>query len=98
MAATPAPLRIAVLVKQIPAVEEMQLGEDGRLVREGSNLEMSAFCRRAVSKAVELAQRAAGSSVRVLTLWPASAEDALREAIRWGLDRGVDIAGILLTD
>lgn len=98
MASERAPLRIAVLIKQIPSVEEMQLGEDGRLVRDGMNLEMSAFCRRAVSKSVELAQRVAGSSVTVLTLGPASAEDALREAIAWGLDRAVNIEGVLLTD
>ena len=48
-----APLRIAVLVKQIPAVEEMQLDEHGRLIREGADLEMSAFCRRAVSISVD---------------------------------------------
>ena len=74
------------------------MAEDGRLIRDGANLEMSAFCRRAVSKSVELAQRAAGSSVTVMTLGPASAEDALREAIAWGLDRAVHIEGLLLTD
>jgi electron transfer flavoprotein alpha subunit len=92
------PLRIAVLVKQIPAVEEMQLGQDGRIIRDGADLEMSAFCRRAVSKSVELAAAAPGSSVTVVTLGPASAEDALREAIAWGLDRDVDARGVLLTD
>lgn len=49
------PLRIAVLVKQVPAVDEMELGPDGRLVRDGMELEMSAYCRRAVTKGVELA-------------------------------------------
>ena len=29
------PLRIAALVKQIPRFEEMRLGPDGRLKREG---------------------------------------------------------------
>jgi electron transfer flavoprotein alpha subunit len=91
-------LRIAVLVKQIPAVEEMRLGEDGRLVRDGMELEMSAFCRRAVSKSVDLATEVAGSRVTVLTLGPPSAEDVLREAIAWGRDRGVDIRGVLLSD
>lgn len=98
MASTPRPLRIAVLVKQIPAVEELQLGHDGRLVRDGTDLEMSAFCRRAVAKSVELATSAPGSSVTVLTLGPASAEEALREAIAWALERGVAARGLLLTD
>src|SRR5262245_52363227 len=93
---TRSPLRIAVLVKQIPAVDEMELGSDGRLVRDGADLEMSAYCRRAVSKAVELA--AEGGSVMVLTLGPRAAEDVLREAVAWGRNRGVDIRGVLLTD
>ncbi len=32
------PLRIAALVKQIPRFEEMQLGPDGRLKRDGVEL------------------------------------------------------------
>jgi electron transfer flavoprotein alpha subunit len=95
---SPRILKIAALVKQIPAVGEMALGADGRLVREGTELEMSAYCRRAVSKAVELAGMAPGSSVTVVTLGPPSAEDVLREAIAWGLDRDVDIDGVLVTD
>lgn len=90
--------RLAVLVKQIPAFEEMVLGPGGRLVRDGTALEMSAYCRRAVSKAVELAVNPPGSSVVVFTLGPPAAEDVLREAIAWGLNRGVEIRGVLLTD
>ena len=48
-------LRIAALVKQIPAFESLTLGADGRLVRAGLELEMSAYCRRAVAQAVQLA-------------------------------------------
>ena len=80
------PLRIAAVVKQTPVAEAMQLGADGRVVRDGSDLEMSVFCRRAVSKAVELAQAAAGSSVTLVTLGPPAAEAVLREGIAWGRD------------
>jgi electron transfer flavoprotein alpha subunit len=86
-------MRIAVLVKQVPKFEEMQLGPDGRLRRDGIELEMNPYCRRAVSKGVEL-----GSSVTVITLGPPSAEDVLREAIAWGLARDVDTNGLLITD
>jgi electron transfer flavoprotein alpha subunit len=85
-------MRIAALVKQIPKFEAMELGSDGRLVREGLELEMNAYCRRAVSKGVELAQ-ATGGTCTVITLGPPSADDALREAIAWGADDGV-----LITD
>ncbi|MDQ1519044.1 MAG: hypothetical protein QOI55_117 [Actinomycetota bacterium] len=91
-------MRIAALVKQIPKFEEMELGPDGRLRRDGIDLEMNAYCRRAVAKAVELASEHAGSEVIVITLGPPSAEDVLREAIAWGLERGVDIDGVLVSD
>jgi electron transfer flavoprotein alpha subunit len=85
-------LRIAVLIKQVPRVEEMELGPGGVLRRAGLDLEMNAYCRRAVSKGVELAQ-ATGGSCTVFTLGAPAAEDSLREAIAWGADRGV-----LITD
>ena len=91
-------MRIAVLVKQVPAIGEMALGSDGRLIRSGTELEMSAYCRRAVSKAVELASQRSDCSVTVLTLGPPSAEDVLREAVAWGLDRDVEIDAVLITD
>ena len=91
------PLRITVLVKQIPKVEAMVLGDDGRLVREGLPLEMNAYCRRAVAIGAELAA-ATGGTVTVLTLGPPSAEDALREAIAWIEERGVPVDGVHLCD
>ena len=86
------PLRIAALVKQIPAFEVMQIGADGRLQREGVPLEMSAFCRRAVAEGVVLAGQTGGSCT-VFTLGPPSAEQVLREALAYGADDGV-----LITD
>lgn len=77
------PLRIAALVKQIPKAEHLRLGPDGRLVREGLELEMNAYCRRAVSKGAELAQAFNGTCT-VFTLGPEPAEDVLREAVAWG--------------
>src|SRR5438128_8205155 len=85
-------MRIAVLVKQVPKFEAMELGPDGRLVRDGLQLELNPYCRRAVTKGAELAA-ATGGSVSFFTLGPPAAEDALREAIAWG---GGD--GVLVTD
>ncbi len=86
-------MRIAVLVKQVPKFEEMELGADGRLRREGIELEMNPYCRRAVAQAVAL-----GARTTVFTLGPPSAEDTLREAIAWGEARGVEIDGVLVSD
>jgi electron transfer flavoprotein alpha subunit len=91
------PLRIAVLVKQIPAFEAMELGPDGRLVREGLALEMNAYCRRAVALGCELAGSTSGS-MTVFTLGPPGAEDVLREAIAWGSANGLTVDGVLVTD
>lgn len=90
-------MRIAALVKQIPAFEEMALGADGRLVRDGLDLEMNAYCRRAVAQAVALVQEHGGEVV-VLTMGPPAAEDTVREALAWGLERGVAISGVHLCD
>ncbi len=81
-------LRVAVLVKQVPRFEAMELTPDGRLRRDGLELEMNPYCRRAVSKGVELAEDTGGTCT-VFTLGPPSAEDCLREAIAWGADDGV---------
>lgn len=89
-------LRIAALVKQIPAFEEMELGADGRLVRAGLPLEMNAYCRRAVAQATLLA--GADGEVVVVTLGPPSAEDCLREGIAWATERGVRATGVLVSD
>ncbi|HEV7466601.1 MAG TPA: hypothetical protein VGP96_09875, partial [Candidatus Dormibacteraeota bacterium] len=84
-------LRVAVVVKQVPRFEAMALGSDGRLVRDGLELEMNPYCRRAVTTGVTLARD--GGSCTVITLGPPSAEDCLREAIAGGAGDGV-----LITD
>jgi electron transfer flavoprotein alpha subunit len=86
----PKPLRIAALVKQIPKIEALTLGADGRLQRDGVELHMNDYCRRAVAKGRELAA-ATGGTLTVITLGPPSAENVLREAIAFGADHGVHI-------
>ena len=81
-------MRIAVLVKQIPAPVEFRMHE-GRLVRDGVPLEVNAYCRRANAKAVELA--GLGGEVVVFTMGPPAAADALREMIACGAHRGVHL-------
>ncbi|MDE0655579.1 MAG: hypothetical protein OXH58_03315, partial [Acidimicrobiaceae bacterium] len=82
-------MKIAVLVKQIPAPVEFRMHE-GRLVRDGVPLEVNAYCRRANAKAVELA--GADGEVVVFTMGPPAAADALREMIACGAHRGVHLS------
>ena len=86
-------MRIAVLVKQIPAPVEFRM-QDGRLVRDGVPLEVNAYCRRANAKAVELA--GSGGEVVVFTMGPPAAADALREMIACGAHRGVHLCDAAL--
>jgi hypothetical protein len=78
---------IAVLVKQVPQAEELDLDSNGRLRRASVPLEMNAYCRRAVSQGVTLAQLHGGRCT-VFCLGPPSAEDTVREALAWGADTG----------
>ncbi|MEA2780429.1 MAG: hypothetical protein QOK29_1973 [Rhodospirillaceae bacterium] len=81
-------MRIAVLIKQVPQADALALGSDGRLIREGLELQMNAYCRRAISKGIELARATSGSCVAI-TLGPPAAEDVLREAVAGGADEGI---------
>ncbi len=82
------PLRVAVLVKQVPALEELDLGADGRLERTGRPTEIDAYGRRAAALGVQIAQARGGECVAV-TMGPAGAVDVLRECLAGGVDRGV---------
>lgn len=84
------PLRVAVIVKQVPVAEELELGSDGRLVRDRVPLELNAYCRRAITKGVEIAAATGGQCV-VFTLGPPAAEAAVREAVAAGADLGVHL-------
>ena len=84
------PLRIASLAKQVPLAESFRL-EKGRLVRHGVDLEMNAYCRRAVAEGVALAQTTGGTCT-VVTLGPPSAEDVLREGVAWGATSGLHVS------
>ena len=77
-------MRIVALVKQVPSDEATELA-------------MSPDCRRAVSQAVDLADHSDGSCT-FITLGPPSAEDTLREALAWALERDVPADGVRVVD
>ena len=83
-------LRVAVVAKQVPRSESLELGPDGRLLRHGVEHEVNPHCRRAVAQGVELAAGSHGSCT-VYTLGPPEAEDVVREAVAWGADAGVHL-------
>ncbi len=81
-------MRVAVLIKQVPRTDQLCLA-GGRLVREGVEMEVNAFCRRANAKAVELAGD--DGDVVVFTMGPPDADQALREMLACGASRGVHL-------
>ena len=83
-------LRVLALAKQIPIFENMHLGPDGRLVRDGHVLHMNDYCRRGVAQGLRIA-RAGGGTLSVLTLGPPSADTVCREAIAFGADAGFHV-------
>lgn len=85
-------MHVVVAVKQVPSPHDLVIDPNGRLRRDGVSLEMSAYCRRAVAKGVELAAATSGRC-SVVSLGPPTAEDVLREALACGADDAV-----LLTD
>ena len=90
------PLRVLALAKQIPVFQEMRLGPDGRLVREGV-LHMNDYCRRAVAKGHEIA-KASGGTMSVMTLGPDSADTVCREALAFAAASGYPMSGIHVSD
>ncbi len=85
-------MRIAVLVKQVPAIDELRLGPDGRLERTDVTQEMNPYCRRALAGGIALARDSGGRCV-VYTLGPPAAAEVLREAIACGADDAVLVTG-----
>ena len=79
--------RILVLVKQVPEVTEQSLDpETGRLRRDGVELLMNPFDRRAALEACRLRDDAGGGWVGAVTMGPPQAESILRECLALGFD------------
>lgn len=83
------PLHAVALVKQVPLGDHPgTLDGRGRLLRDGFTAELNPWCRRAVTRAVELG-RGSGGRTTVVTMGPPGAADVLAEAIACGADEGV---------
>ncbi len=83
-------LNIAVLIKQIPLIEDANFDPNTKTIkRDGPNV-ISAFDLRAVSLAMELKNRH-GAETTVITLGPPQARESLEQALAMGMDRAVHI-------
>lgn len=86
-------MHIAVCIKQVPEKAEVMMIE-GRftLAREGVPSQINAYDLAALEIALQLKRKFRGQ-ITVLTMGPPSAEEALREALAMGAEKG-----ILITD
>jgi electron transfer flavoprotein alpha subunit len=85
-------VKIAVLVKQVPHPAQISFDEKTRtLKREGVPLQLNPFDRAAVVEAARLRDQHAGGEVVAMTMGPPAAEEALREALALGADRGIHL-------
>ena len=81
-------MNIAVLIKQVPAVSDIQLSGDNNLVRVGAPSMLNPVDLHAVEAALALKDQE-GGTVTLLTMGTALASDILREGIALGADKGI---------
>jgi len=81
-------LKIAVLVKQVPATDKVKIDEKtGTMVRSGFDAELNPLDMYAVEEAVRIKENFSnGATVVAISMGPPSAKDVLKDAISMGCD------------
>jgi len=86
-------LNIVIPIKQVPETGNVKMDEEtGTMKRDGVESIVNPLDLYAIEAGLELQERY-GGTVKVITMGPASANKALREAIAMGCDDGVLITG-----
>ncbi|NIA08698.1 MAG: electron transfer flavoprotein subunit beta [Nitrospiraceae bacterium] len=82
-------MNIVVCIKQVPNAESVHFDtEKGTLVREGTEAIINPFDLHALEAGLQI-RDSYGGEVTALTMGPPQAEDALREALGLGADKGI---------
>lgn len=83
-------MRLAVLVKQVPATDKVKMDEKtGTMIRTEMEAVINPLDLYAVEEAVRTKERLGGKAeITVISMGPAMAVDAIRDAISMGCDRG----------
>lgn len=86
-------MRIIVLVKQVPATDNVKMDEKtGTMIRAAGDNVVNPTDENAVTEAVRL-KKETGAIVTALSMGPETAQQALREAYAMGVDRCVLLSG-----
>lgn len=88
-------MHIVTCIKQTPATDNVQIDpETGTLKREGMAAAINPFDEYAIEEAVRIKEKIGSDSVvSVLTMGPPQAENALRDGIARGANRGFHVCG-----
>ena len=79
-------MNIVVCIKQVPGTTTVKINpETGTLMREGVEAVVNPFDEYAIEEALRIKERV-GGTVKVITMGPPQAEDALKSAISMGAD------------
>lgn len=81
-------MNIVVCIKQVPGTTQVKINpETGTLIRDGVEAVVNPFDEYAIEEAIRIKEKV-GGVVKVITMGPAQAENALRSAIAMGADEG----------
>lgn len=79
-------MNIVVCIKQVPGTTKVKINpETGTLIRDGVEAVVNPFDEYAIEEAIRIKERV-GGTVKVITMGPPQADEALRSAIALGAD------------
>ncbi len=82
-------MKIAVLVKQVPATDKVKINrETGTMIRENLESELNPLDMYAVEEAVRLKEKYQNIETVVISMGPPFAKDVIKDAISMGIDKG----------
>ncbi|MCP4652871.1 MAG: electron transfer flavoprotein subunit beta/FixA family protein [Candidatus Omnitrophica bacterium] len=85
-------MNIVVCIKQVPDTVDVRINpETNTLIREGVESIINPFDMYAIEEGVRLKERF-GGKVTAVTMGPAQAQDALREALSMGVDEAIHLS------
>jgi electron transfer flavoprotein beta subunit len=86
-------VEILVCVKQVPETKEVEVDENGNLIRDGVDSIINPYDMYALETALQLKEKH-GGTVTAITMGPPQAKEVLKEAYMMGADKGYILSDI----
>jgi len=82
-------VNIVVCIKQVPGTTQVKINPDtGTLIRDGVEAVVNPFDEFAIEEALRIKERLGNAVIKVITMGPPQAEEALKSVIAMGADEG----------